>query len=307
MNDKGEITINNLSEFVSVISELNKESIYLRTLSASSISFYRGQSDFSWGLSPRLYREKLLDKESVLIAEFLRIASLSFQQMAYFDILVKMQHYGLPTRLLDTTLNPLVALFFACHGDGQKDKDGSVYVFPNLPVFKQGLNNISLIMKFIFEYSGFRLDLEEFTRDVISSKEIYSSYARKYKSKDDVLGALTLPFHAVLPTLNNPRILNQDGSFFLFGMTVMNKKTSNNPETVNKTYYEFETVEFDNNVEKFWSKSKILRVPADKKALLLEELEYIGITRNKMFPELEYQAECITNLIKKEKKNKTLA
>lgn len=303
MNEEGENTINNLSEFVSVISELNKESIYLRSLSVSSVSFYRGQSNISWGLAPRLYREKLLDKESVLIAEFLRIAPLSFQQMSYFDILVKMQHYGLPTRLLDTTLNPLVALFFACYGNSQKDKDGSVCVFPNLPVFKQGLNDISLVMKFIFEYSGFRLDLEEFTGDVISSKDIFSSYGRKYKSKDDVLSAITIPFYAVLPTLNNPRILNQDGSFFLFGMKVLNKNTSNYPKTVDKTYYEFDTVEFDNNLEKFWPKSKILRVPADKKDLLIEELEYVGITRNKMFPELEYQAEFITNLIKKEKKN----
>ena len=31
-----------------------------------------------------------------------------------FDILAKMQHYGIPTRLLDFTTNPLIALYFAC-------------------------------------------------------------------------------------------------------------------------------------------------------------------------------------------------
>ncbi len=35
------------------------------------------------------------------------------------------QHYGMPTRLLDWTTNPLVALYFACASD--KDTDGAVF------------------------------------------------------------------------------------------------------------------------------------------------------------------------------------
>jgi hypothetical protein len=38
-----------------------------------------------------------------------------------------MQHYGVPTRLLDWTENPLVALFFAIH-DNYEEHDGAVWV-----------------------------------------------------------------------------------------------------------------------------------------------------------------------------------
>lgn len=297
-----EVEITSIADFISLISDLNKNSIHTRTLSVSSISFYRGQSDRDWGLTPCLYRMGLLEKEGVLIAEFLRIAPLQFQHMGYFDILVKMQHYGLPTRLLDMTLNPLVALFFACYGEQQKSKDGSVYIFPNLPVFRQGLSDISVIMKYIFEYSGFKLDIEEFANDIISSKEISSSYSRKFKSMDDVVNTLSeVPFYAVLPSLSNQRILNQDGSFFLFGMKVKNIEKSTNPGTFNKIYYDFDIIEYNNEVEKLWSNSKVLRIPSGLKEILLKELEYIGITRNKMFPELEYQSKFITDLILKEK------
>ena len=40
-----------------------------------------------------------------------------------------MQHYGCPTRLLDITANPLVALYFACDGEQAAHQDGVVYIF----------------------------------------------------------------------------------------------------------------------------------------------------------------------------------
>jgi len=45
-----------------------------------------------------------------------------------FDRLVRMQHFELPTRLLDATTNPLVALYFASaeYEENDEPQDGKV-------------------------------------------------------------------------------------------------------------------------------------------------------------------------------------
>ncbi|MFN2767667.1 FRG domain-containing protein, partial [Escherichia coli] len=45
-----------------------------------------------------------------------------------FDKLVRAQHYGLPTRLLDVSLNPLVALYFAYNEEIQHNANGVVHL-----------------------------------------------------------------------------------------------------------------------------------------------------------------------------------
>src|SRR5580658_5305020 len=53
------------------------------------------------------------------------------------------QHYGMKTRLLDWTGNPLTALWFACSNEFKKDNDSVVYMLKNAETFSDnGLRKI---------------------------------------------------------------------------------------------------------------------------------------------------------------------
>jgi|LSQX01.2.fsa_nt_gb hypothetical protein len=297
---KEEIVITSVVEFVQEISKLRKSSISFNDGSGSSLTFFRGQANSEWGLSPRLYREGLLKKERSMISEFIRIMPEEFNNLAQFDILVKMQHYGLPTRLLDATLNPLIALFFACHEERFKNLAGTVFGFRNLPVLREEMSTIKTVLKFIFEYSGPPLKIEKFLNDLQISKTLMDFEPIRNDLKN-YLSILTIPIQAVLPKFNNPRIIKQDGAFFLFGMKSFPYVNPNRKESI-PDYLDFSPIEFDSNEElkNFWPNSIVFQIPPESKELILEDLESLGITENKMFPELEYQADYITQQMKKD-------
>jgi FRG domain protein len=103
-----EVRINSVSEFIEKIVQLDKEE--------GTEIFYRGHADKNWELLPSIFRTPNgVEKEHLLFRDMVAHEPQSFSECkSALDYLVQMQHYGLPTRLLDMTTNPLVALYFAC-------------------------------------------------------------------------------------------------------------------------------------------------------------------------------------------------
>ena len=104
--------------------------IYSFSHSPSILSCYRGQDDKTWAVRPSVMRKLRADAESNILSELLVEAPSEFgADKNMFDKLVRAQHYSLPTRLLDVTLNPLVGLYFACSDEKLSVVDGVVHIF----------------------------------------------------------------------------------------------------------------------------------------------------------------------------------
>ncbi|WP_405252656.1 FRG domain-containing protein [Capnocytophaga cynodegmi] len=100
----------------------------IKTISVSENTFYRGHSDKNYKLEPSIYRkDSLIKNEHLIYRETISKLPYDFNGKSTIESLVLMQHYGVPTRILDLTTNALVALYFACVDN--KSKDGEVIIF----------------------------------------------------------------------------------------------------------------------------------------------------------------------------------
>lgn len=199
--------------------------------------FYRGHEDANFDLTPSLLRKwpdgswQFLPSEDRLSKELLIAHYDEFQGDQYcFDRLVRMQHFGLPTRLLDISGNPLIALFFACYGKQElMDVPGEVIIF-RAPEAKikyydsdtvsclSNLSNLSYAQKNEIDIA---LEVDEFNESEVAAKLLHHIKSEKGffepRIDPDHLGSII----CVKAKHTNSRIKSQSGAFLLYGHGAM--------------------------------------------------------------------------------------
>jgi hypothetical protein len=243
---------------------------------------FRGEQFKGWQTQPKVFRPEvgLYADEGNAVRDLMSVHPQEFRDdETMFDRLVRMQHFELPTRLLDVTINPLVALYFASaeHLQDGEPQDGKVQAL-FLPKERQryfdsdrvscmaNLANLTEDEKKAMALA-YKLGKDDFNLAKVVERLLWFVRIEKhhFEAKIDPQHLLHPVF--VKPKMSNRRIIAQSGAFLIYGARRLTSK------------------EVDADL-------RMLRavVPADKKVELRAQLERLGIHASSLFPEIDKAA-----------------
>lgn len=263
---------------------------------------YRGHGDRNYKLSAKVFRfPKAKYAEDRILSELLTEAPAEFRDdRTVFEQLVRAQHYGLPTRLLDVTLNPLVALYFAVK-DGDQDeteqKDGEVIRFKisedRVKLFDSDtLSAISNVSRLSYDEKNkiFRrfhetkghggvtsIDIDEFNDTEEIKRLVQFVRVEKPYFQPQLKPVDLNRFVFVLPRKLNKRLSAQSGAFIVSGILKSVTEEGSSALEVDR-----------------------IRIPHQFKESILKELDKLYINERTMFPEIENASAYISEQYTKE-------
>ncbi|MDY6325992.1 MAG: FRG domain-containing protein [Bacteroidales bacterium] len=239
--------------------------------------FFRGQADKDWELTPSVFRNTY--NEFDLLKDAYRHAWKYLQDCSTdLEKMIVLQHYGLHTRLLDLTSNPLIALYFACVGE--QGKDGKVFCF-----CASGNENIripEIIAKAVAKGINESNDLDSFL------KKEYKNFVIKddenIVNQDDFEKWENQFFKPqfFLSPYNNNRITAQRGAFIIAPLNLLN----------DEKYPIFNSEQIEGMTG--WHYNVAIIESTSKKAIL-EELALLGVDESTVFPDIEHLLRFLNN------------
>lgn len=240
---------------------------------------FRGHSNHEkYALIPGIFRSKQIDEgafqrefsyyEHKILYDFISEACRYGKEVAVDDIpawLEIAQHFGVPTRLLDFTRNPLVALYFACIDS--PGEDASVWV----------LNMYRYNAVFFYEYKDLDINIKivEKCKSQIVKNEIENQF---HRLPDGLAGCIQFPL-IYKPYYREERMNAQESVFMLWG-----SKTNDLVQMMKKGHFMTTGRKISNRREGLICP---IIIPHDYKKSILKQLDMCGINEKTIYPGIE--------------------
>lgn len=249
--------------------------------------FFRGHANREWEAKPSIYRdESFIKNEHLIFREIISRCPEDFKHIeTTFQKLVKMQHYGLPTRLLDITTNPLIALYFACLGNQENDGEVIVFKVPKEEVkfFDSDqvsiLSNLSRLKELRLQDTSSNIAPEAFCQTPEISLLLHEIRQEKTGFLPNINPQHLHSVVCVRPILDNARIIKQEGAFFIYGIGQIKSECPVIPESY-----------------LFPKEDDKIFILNESKENILKQLSTLSINEATLFPEITNVAESIKKL-----------
>lgn len=306
MSNETEVEVDDVASYIKYINGLSP-TINGDARTYESTFVFRGQGSTKFDLVPSIgrdsYRRELgsdtispiigsLTHEADIIETACRIMPNIFKRdLLPIDLLACLQHYGVPTRLLDVTSNALAALYFAC---GNPEDVGEVFIFRRpggdkreYPICQAIADSWHLFMnsKILSHFASLAISRPyfDYQRDLVLSNCPEPTDQAKWFKKccEDTL--------FVYGTRYLDRQAAQSGQYILFPNDIRGKGSS---------------LSFDDLISPLPKDSPVIAgrciVPSNRKASILNELSKLGITEASLFPDsIEKRCAGIVSEIKR--------
>jgi hypothetical protein len=272
-----------LTDFIEVFAKYSS--------SIPGLKCYRGQRNAGWDNVPGIFRpdlKELLKNEKRAVRDLISVHPSEFApDVTMFDKLVRMQHFGLPTRLLDVSLNALVALYFATNpGPHGANSDGVVTAFAVPPERERYFDSdaVSCLANLANMTEDEKNEIYKIREsrkkglkgkaiiDEFNNEEVIERLHQFIRSEKPYFLPITNPIdlfkpYYVHPKMSNARILSQSGAFIIYGIS---------PPKRIRYAHKIEETRFV--------------VPENCKANIRSALENLGINESTLFPEIDKAA-----------------
>lgn len=287
------ILIDSVSSFIEMIKQV-KETKEAQDGTSTEL-YFRGQETEFWDIEPSIFRDDMLSIEHKLMQIPLQKSPTEFRDLkSMFDIMTKYQHYGMCTRLLDLTTNPLVALYFACkkHGavkyvteDGEVEKEPYGVIYYTDKYYSSQSTDIEI--QIVSALASYDLEKENTLSDVL--ERLYHDRIIGERTKDNWLVnygefvKIIQNNYMVIPTYTNERLRKQSGVFLLTSLFSFNKENEIKNSVISKAKGKLK--------EEF--SGTCFYISGEDKETILKELDLYNINEATLFPELEHQLSYI--------------